>query len=172
MKVVLVAVYLGAIVAANLSVAEWGPRAAAYNAFLFIGLDLVARDRLHDAWGGQGRTLLWLRLGVLIGTGSILSYLVSKWLDVGPPGLIEKVALASGLAFLVAATLDAVVYQACHRLPWLERSNRSNVVGAAADSVVFQSVAFGWSFPLVFAQFVAKVAGGLVWSLVLARRRS
>jgi hypothetical protein len=50
MSRLLVLAYLVAIVAANWSVSHWGPRAAVYNAFILIGLDLVARDRLHDAW--------------------------------------------------------------------------------------------------------------------------
>lgn len=55
-RAALVAAYLGAIVAANLTLAEWGrahPEVALYNAFAFIGLDLVARDSLHDAWHHQ-----------------------------------------------------------------------------------------------------------------------
>ncbi len=156
----LVLVYLAAIVAANWSVTHWGPRAAIYNAFVLIGLDLVARDALHDAWRGRW---LWPRLSLLIATGSSLSYFVFN--------SSGRVAAASCIAFACAATLDAIVYQAARRLPWLERSNLSNVAGAAADSVVFQTVAFGWSFPFIFAQFCAKTAGGLVWSLILNRRR-
>lgn len=44
-----VIMYLVAIVLANLTVAAFGPRMVIVNAFLFIGLDLTARDRLHDA---------------------------------------------------------------------------------------------------------------------------
>jgi hypothetical protein len=154
----LVAVYLIAIVAANWSVTHWGPRAAVYNAFLFIGLDLVTRDRLHDAWKGRH---LWPRMGLLIGAGSAVSYLFFS--------SSGRVAVASAVAFAIAATCDAVVYQLAHRWTWFERSNLSNVAGAAADSMVFQSIAFGWAFPFIFAQFCAKVAGGLVWSFLLKR---
>jgi hypothetical protein len=156
----LVGVYLAAIVAANWSVTEFGPQAAIYNAFLLIGLDLVARDRLHDAWAGRG---LWPRMAALIAAGSALSYLL---------GSSGRIAVASCLAFAAAATLDAVVYQASRRLPWLERSNLSNVAGAGADSIVFQSVAFGWAFPFIFAQFTAKVSGALLFSLILNRRQA
>jgi hypothetical protein len=152
----LVLIYLAAIVAANWSVSHWGPKAAVYNAFLLIGLDLVARDRLHDAWAGR---MLWPKMAALIAAGSALSY----WAF----GADGRIAVASCAAFAVAATLDALIYQAAHRLPWLERCNLSNIGGAAADSVAFQTIAFGWSFPLIFAQFTAKVAGGLFWSLVL-----
>jgi hypothetical protein len=67
-RVTLVAAYLAAIVAANLSIAHWGPKAAVYNAFLFIGLDLVTRDRLHDLWRGR----LIRNMAALIATGSAL----------------------------------------------------------------------------------------------------
>lgn len=155
-----VPVYLSAIALANWSVTHWGPQAAVYNAFLLIGLDLVARDKLHDAWAGRW---LWLRMGALIAVGSAVSY----WLF----GADGRIAVASCLAFAAAATTDAVVYHLSRRASWLERSNRSNVAAAAVDSVVFQTVAFGWAFPFIFAQFVAKVAGGLVWSLLLNRGR-
>jgi hypothetical protein len=160
MSRLLVTVYLAAIVAANWSVTHWGPRTAVYNAFVLIGLDLVTRDRLHDAWAGR---LLWPKMAALVTTGSLLSYFVF--------GAGGKIAFASAIAFACAATLDAIIYQAARRLPWIERSNLSNIGGAAADSIAFQTLAFGWSFPLIFAQFTAKVAGGVIWSLVLRRRQ-
>lgn len=166
----LVGVYLAAIVLANWSVAHWGPRAAVYNAFLLIALDLVCRDRLHDAWRGKW---LWPRLGALVAAGSVISYgaSVALGINAGPFASVGEIAVASCAAFAVAFTLDALVYQWARRSPWLERSNLSNIAGAAGDSVVFQTAAFGWSFPFIFAQFVAKVAGGLVWSLVIDRTK-
>lgn len=157
----LVCVYLAAIVAANLSVNHWGPTASVYNAFLFIGLDLTCRDRLHDMWRGR----LVRNMALLILAGSALSYLVNR--DTG------RIALASCLAFGAAATVDAIVYWARRDRPWSDRSNESNVASAAVDSLVFPLVAFGtpllWA--IVFGQFTAKVAGGYLWSLVLRGRR-
>ena len=43
----IVGLYLVAIIAANLLVAKFGPAISIVNAFLFIGLDLTARDKLH-----------------------------------------------------------------------------------------------------------------------------
>jgi queuosine precursor transporter len=65
-----VVLYLAAIVAANLTVAAFGPGVSVVNAFLLIGLDLTVRDRLHDAWEGRE---LWLRMAVLIATGGAIS---------------------------------------------------------------------------------------------------
>jgi hypothetical protein len=106
-------------------------------------------------------------MGVLIASGSLLSYALGVALGQGP--LAGRIAFASCLAFAVAATVDAVVYQLAHRWAWFERSNLSNIFGAGADSLVFQTTAFGFSFPFIFAQFTAKTAGGLVWSYLLKR---
>ena len=152
--------YLSAIVAANLLVAQFGPGVTIINAFLFIGLDLTARDALHEQW--RGRHLV-RNMALLIATGSLLSWLLNR--DAG------QIALASFLAFAVAATLDAVVYHRLSNRAWWQRVNGSNVVSAAADSIVFPLVAFGWPpLGLVLAgQFAAKVFGGAVWSVVLAK---
>jgi hypothetical protein len=49
----LVGLYIAAITAANLLVAEFGPVISPLNAFFLIGLDLSLRDRLHDLWAGR-----------------------------------------------------------------------------------------------------------------------
>ncbi len=98
----------------------------------------------------------------LIVAGSALAYLAVP--DAG------RIGLASGVAFLCAESVDAVVYQAVHRWQWLERSNFSNLFGAAIDSLVFPTLAFGgvmWSITL--GQFTAKVAGALLFTLLLSR---
>lgn len=155
-----VAMYLAAIVAANLLTARFGPAMAVVNAFLFIGLDLTARDHLHDAWRGRG--LVW-KMALLIGTGSVLSWLLNR--NAG------QIALASFVAFALAGIADALTYHALGSKTRLLRVNGSNVVSAAVDSAAFPTLAFG--FPLLFGvmlgQFIAKVGGGFVWSLVLNR---
>lgn len=152
--------YLAAIVAANLSVAAFGPAVSILNAALFIGLDLTARDRLHAAWHGRG--LLW-KMACLIGAGSLLSWLLNR--DAGP------IALASFAAFAVSATLDTIVYAALGRRAYLVRVNGSNVVSAAADSLIFPTLAFGGFLPwIVVGQFAAKLIGGAVWAYLLRPR--
>jgi uncharacterized PurR-regulated membrane protein YhhQ (DUF165 family) len=158
----LVGLYLVAIVAANLSVAHWGPNAAIYNAFLFIGLDLTCRDRLHDLWHGR----LLRNMAVLIAAGSLLSYLAGLWIGTGP--FVGRIALASCIAFAAAATADAVTYHLLRERSWYERVNQSNLAGAAVDSFVFVALwPFGFQFTLAFTLFAAKVAGGVVWSFLL-----
>lgn len=166
MRALLVAAYLAAIVAANLSVAHWGPQMAIYNAFLFIGLDLTSRDRLHDLWHGR----LLRNMAALIAAGSALSYLAGLWLGTGP--FVGRIALASCIAFACAAVADGVAYQLLHRRPWYERVNQSNLAGAAVDSLVFLALwPFGFQFSLAFTLFAAKLAGGVVWSFLLRRGR-
>lgn len=147
--------------AANLSVAAFGPSVAVINAFVLIAFDLVARDRLHEAWRGKN---LVLRMAVLIGVGSLLSWLLNR--DAGP------IALASFVAFAVSATLDAVVYAALGSRAFLVRVNGSNIIGAAADSVLFPALAFGLPllWPIILGQFAAKVLGGFIWSYILRPR--
>lgn len=158
----LVLIYLAAIVLANLSVATFGPASTIINAFLLIGLDLSARDALHERWHGKA---LWAKMLALIAAGSLLSYAINA--NAGP------IALASLLAFLASGVVDAIAYHALRRFPRLGRMIGSNVPSAAVDSLVFPTVAFGgiiWS--IVIGQFVAKVVGGALWALVLNRRRA
>jgi len=156
---ILSAIYLSAIILANLVSAWFGPSASIINAFVLIGLVLSTRDRLHDLWGGNvKRNML-----ALIVLGGTVSYLLNR--DAGP------IALASMTAFAVSETLDALLYAALKRFPFLARSNVSNLLGAASDSLIFPTIAFGaLLWPIVLGQFAAKVLGGFLWSLVLNAR--
>lgn len=152
--------YLAAIVAANLLVAAFGPAVTIANAFLFIGLDLTARDRLHEAWHGRG---LALKMGALIAAGSLLSYILNA--------SSGRIALASFVAFAVSAALDTLAYAALGRRSYLVKVNGSNVVSAASDSVIFPTLAFGALLPaIILGQLAAKVFGGAVWAYILRPR--
>lgn len=157
----LITLYLIAIVAANLMVAQFGPSSAILNAFLFIGLDLTARDSLHERWSGAH---LWRNMLLLIGTGSILSALLN--VNATP------IAVASFAAFALAGIADTIVYALLGERSRLLKMNGSNLVSAAVDSLVFPALAFGFPlmWPIVIGQFAAKVIGGFIWSLILSRR--
>ena len=161
----IVALYLGAVVAANLTVAAFGPGMTIVNAFVFIGFDLTSRDRLHDAWHDDH---LALRMALLIAAGGLISFALNR--DAA------QIAVASTVAFTVAAVIDAVSYALLGKRSRMVRVNGSNVLSAAADSLLFPTIAFGSFLPLiVLGQFAAKVGGGFVWSLFLAvpvRRRA
>jgi hypothetical protein len=150
--------YLGAIVLANLTLLYFGPAWSIVNAFLFIGLDLTARDHLHDAWRGRG--LLW-KMALLIGAGSLISYAFNS--------AVAQIAIASFVAFSLAAIVDAVIYHFLGGYPRWMRINGSNVPSAAVDSIVFPTLAFGGFLPLItLGQFAAKVLGGAIWSVIFA----
>lgn len=152
----LIAVYLVAIISANLLAARYGPWMTVVWAFLFIGLDLTTRDRLHQAWRGNR---LVIRMGVLIATGSILSWLLNA--DAG------RIGLASFVAFAVSQTADGIVFHKTGSI------TKSNVVGAGLDSILFPTLAFGSILPwIMVAQFAAKVIGGELWRVVIHRKVS
>jgi hypothetical protein len=154
---ILVFIYLLAVVLANMLILWLGPQAAVITAFLFIGLDLSLRDKLHDQWHGEQ---VWWKMLALICGGSAIS-IVLNW-DALP------IALASATAFLAAGVGDALVYAGLRKKRFMIRANGSNVAGSAIDSIVFPTLAFGVFMPeIVLGQFVAKFVGGFLWSLVL-----
>jgi uncharacterized PurR-regulated membrane protein YhhQ (DUF165 family) len=146
--------YTFAMTVANLSVAAFGPSVTAINAFVLIGLDLALRDWLHV------RLKVW-QMGILIAFTGLLTFILNP--------AAGQIAVASGVAFTAAALVDWGTF-ARLRGSWLFRSNGSNVAGAAVDSLIFPTLAFGALMPqIVLAQFIAKVAGGAVWAWLLSR---
>ena len=152
-----VLMYLIAIVAANITVSIYGPSVTIINAFLFIGLNLTARDTLHDLWSDN----LKRNMSLLIIAGSLLSWAMGA----------GQIALASGLAFAASETVDSIAYHMLKGKYKLVQINGSNVFSAAVDSLIFPVLAFG--FPvlwlIVAGQFAAKVLGGFVWSVIINR---
>lgn len=147
--------FVVAICAANLLVYWLGPWWSPINAFALIGLDLALRDSLHDKHGLLGASAIALIAG-------LLSYLIN------PAG--GMIALASAASFVLASLADGSVYQALSGKTPMQRMNGSNIAGAAVDSLAFPSIAFGALMPEIVAlQFIAKIAGGFIWSLVLRR---
>lgn len=153
----MVYIYIGSLTLANLLVAWLGPWFSPINAFVLIGLDLVLRDKLHDRWQGNR---LALRMFGIIAAAGVISWVINK--DAG------MIAVASVVSFMVAMTVDALIYQKLKNRPWFQRANGSNIGGAATDSVLFPTIAFGSLMPEIVAlQFFAKVAGGFIWSLII-----
>lgn len=152
-------VYFAAIVGANLSVAAFGPWISPINSFLLIGLDLSLRDHLHERWRGSG---LWPRMLSLIVAAGAVSYLLNP--------AAGRIALASVVAFVAAGMIDAIAYHALRHRPYLQRSNGSNAAGAAVDSLLFPTIAFGGFLPhIVLLQFAAKFGGGALWAWLINR---
>jgi len=151
----LIAAYVLAIVAANMLIAAFGPWFSPINAFLFIGLDLVLRDKLHDRYQGSPLVMAPLVLGA-----SAITYFVNP--------AAQHIAIASAVSFAASGTADWLAYSALRGRSFLARSNGSNVAGAAVDSLLFPTLAFGVLMPEIIAlQFAAKVAGGAVWAFAI-----
>lgn len=151
---VAIAVYLVSMTVANLLVAQFGPAVSPIIAFFLIGMDLSLRDWLHIH-------LKTVQMFGLIAISGLLTFLLNP-----AAGMI---AVASSVAFTAAALVDWMVFAKLGG-SWLRRSNASNVAGAAVDSVVFPTVAFGALMPqIVLMQFLAKVVGGALWAWVIHR---
>lgn len=147
---------MGAIVAANYSVALFGPSVSPINAFLLIGLDLSLRDKIHDKYGFGFAAIL-----------TVIAAAVSYWLNPAA-GMI---AVASAISFLIANLADGSIYQALTNRTPLIKMNGSNTAGALVDSIVFPTIAFGSIMPeIMLLQFIAKVVGGALWSWPLSRK--
>jgi len=152
----MICTYIAAMVTANLLVWWLGPWFSPINAFLLIGLDLTLRDVMHD------RLTRWQMLSVVLAGG-----LITWGLNPGA----AKIALASAAAFTASACADWLAYTVLRGQKWLVRSNGSNVIGAAVDSLLFPTLAFGSFLPHIVAmQFAAKAGGGAIWSVLLKRR--
>lgn len=158
MTKLLVIAYIAAIAAANVLVGHYGPWVTPYTAFMLIGLDLSSRDRLQDLMKEHRR----VKMLALICAGSVVAYAADP--------SVQKIAEASAISFAAASSVDWLVYSRLRASgrSWLARSNTANLFGAAIDSSLFPTLAFGvWLWPVVFAQFTAKIAGGLLWSVVI-----
>lgn len=150
-----IALYAATIIAANLLVAQFGPVITPVLAFFCIGLDLALRDWL------QVRVTRW-HMGALIVATALVTYLLNP--------AAERVALASAASFMAAALVDWWAFNTLAG-SWLRRSIGSNVAGAALDSLLFPTLAFGALMPgVVAAQFFAKTLGGALWAWGLNRR--
>ena len=152
-----VLVYAAAMILANLSVATFGPSVTPVNAFVLIGLDLTMRDWLHV------RIKPW-QMAALIAITGLLTYALNP--------AAGKIAAASACAFSAAALVDWATFTRL-RGSWMYRANGSNVAGAAVDSLIFPTLAFGALMPqIVLAQFMAKIAGGAIWTWIFNRSRT
>lgn len=123
---------------------------------LAVGLALVCRDRVQSAWGR------WPSLA-LIAIGASLSFLVAS------PAL----AVASAVAFTLGELADFGVYTPLRERHLYAAVLASGAVGAAVDSVVFLSIAFGsadyWLGNTVGKVWASLAALPVIW---LARRWS
>jgi uncharacterized PurR-regulated membrane protein YhhQ (DUF165 family) len=111
---------------------------------LWAGLALTLRDLVQRRLG-----VGWAWIAIVVGA------ILSAWLD-------PLLALASGAAFLVAETLDMVVYTPLQARNLFAAVIGSNIVGLVADSLIFLYLA---NIPMIYAE--GQVVGKL-WMTLLA----
>jgi len=148
---VLFAGFIGTVVAANYAVTHYQPITVwpgilAPAGVLFAGLAFTFRDLLQRLTGS------WLVVAAAILAGSILSFALGG----------GRIAVASGVAFLLAETADFAVFTWLQDRTFVGAVAASNAVGLLIDSLIFLGIAFG------SMQFLPGQIIGKVWMTVLA----
>jgi uncharacterized PurR-regulated membrane protein YhhQ (DUF165 family) len=155
LALILAAAYIASIWLAVVAIDRFGvveivPGIFAPAAVYVVGVTLVIRDFLQDALNSRAGMI------VLIAAGSLVSALVNPHL-----------AIASGAAFLIAETLDYLIYT-----PLRERDGRlvgiavSNAVSIPVDSLIFLWLAFG-SLAFLPGQIIGKSLATLAAIVVI-----
>lgn len=111
--------------------------------FAFLVTDLV--NRLQGAAAARRVVLAGFATGVacsLVGTQVMLEF---------GPAVTLRVAVASGVAFLVAQMLDVAVFDRMRAGAWWRAPLVSTLVGATVDTMLFFSIAFS-GFVTVFPE--------------------
>lgn len=136
-----VAAFLAAVVLANLVTAHAGLVVLAFTAGTPIaGVTFALRDTIQDA-GGR-----WRIVAVIV-AGAAISAL-----------LTPRLALASGIAFLLSELADWGIYTPLRGRGYYRAALTSNVAGAVVDTVVFLWLAgFALTGPAVTGQLIVKV---------------
>lgn len=91
---------------------------------LMIGVALVLRDAVHERFGA---------------VGSFAAIMAGAAMSAFSPGL----AIASAIAFIIAETMDLIVYAKLRRRKLWLAVLASGAVGALVDSAIFTFLAFG-----------------------------
>lgn len=115
-----------------------------------VGLTLVFRDLTQDQLGPRNTFILMV-------VGTALSALVSP-----------AVALASALAFLAAQTVDMLIYTPIRARGYLVTAILvSSVFSILVDSIVFVTIALGFSWEYTIGQSWAKAVSTVLVAILL-----
>jgi queuosine precursor transporter len=171
--IVLLASFIASIWLANWLITHWGTERFGDGPWLvpvWPGFLTPSGDTIYAPSGVLAiglsftlRDLVQRRLGLLPAVAAIIAgAALSAALD-------TSLALASGLAFLVAESLDLFVYTPIQRRNLVVAVIASNLVGILVDSAIFLRIAFG-SLDLLEGQVIGKawmtlLAVPLIWGL-------
>jgi queuosine precursor transporter len=141
---VALAVYIGIIVLANWLITRFGAVDVGFGlmapaAVYAAGAAFTARDIVQDLLGKW-----WVCGAIVVGAALSAAYASTT-----------RIAVGSGVAFLVSELLDFAVYTPLRERNWPLAVVASNVVGLMCDSVLFLWIAFG-NFDFLAGQIVGK----------------
>ncbi|WP_250157533.1 queuosine precursor transporter [Tianweitania aestuarii] len=127
------------------------------------------------------RRVVFVGFAVAIASSIIFPPLLFKWGLIPfalEPGRIMRVAIASGVAFLIGQLLDVSVFNRLRQASWWRAPIVASIVGSILDTAIFFSVAFAPVFAFVgpsepfalehaplFGLFDPSVARWISWAL-------
>lgn len=153
------AAFIACILAANYVTTEFGMvwvfgLTATAGTYL-AGVTFVLRDLVQDLAGK------WASVG-LVALAAVVSLAISN----------PAIAVASGVAFLVAELADLAIYTPLRSRGYVRAAVASNVAGSIVDTILFLWIAgFGLSGVVVAGQVAGKLAVTLLVVLVVSARR-
>jgi len=130
------------VVASNILVqffiGDWLTWAAFTYPFAFLVTDIM--NRVYGA--SAARTVVFT--GFIVGI--FCSLVGTQFSGEYGPLVTFRIALGSGLAFLVAQLVDVTVFSALRQGPWWRAPLASTLIGSTLDTAIFFSVAFAAGF--------------------------
>ena len=157
--------FVGAVILANYLASKYTihvlftPYMAPAGAYM-IGCILVLRDWLQQGYG------LWKTMPLVYVAG-LISWGVG---DLAGWTSLEKIAIASVVAFTVSETVEALVFTPIRKRSLALGVGLSGTVGLALDSWIFLSIAFG-SLAFFWGQFWAKFTAVCIGVILTFARR-
>lgn len=161
MKLAASTAFILTILAANYFTAHYGLIPVGFGLVatagtFFAGLTFVLRDLVQDLSGRR-----WVIILILI--GAALSFLVT----IGMP----RIALASGIAFLIAELADLAIYTPLRKRGYVRAAVASNFIGSLLDTIVFLAIAGFPIIPALPGQMLAKMTVTAVVVLLVVGAR-
>ena len=130
------------VVASNILVqflmGNWLTRGAFTYPFAFLITDLT--NRLYGAQQARKVVLVGFFVGVLC------SFIGTQIIGEFGPLVTLRIAIGSGVAFLVAQLVDILIFDKLRKNIWWKAPLSSTLVGSSIDTALFFTIAFSISF--------------------------
>lgn len=158
MSKILALTYIALVVTANIMTTHLGLLPAGFGlkvtaGTFAAGLVIAVRNPLQETAGKR-----WVLACIV--AGAVLSLALGT----------GRIALASGVTFLVAESLDMTVYTWLRRHGWKRAVVAGITVGAVADTLLFLWLAgFGLAWPLIAGQLLVKAVYATAFGLPMVK---